>query len=81
MQTDPLVLYIKSDEKKTFIKSNSAYWLWYVFEYSKCMFFVALLGGTVDITVHEVQSDNGLKEVYRANGGSWGGTYIDQAFK
>lgn len=48
------------------------------------MFTVAVLvfltGGTVDITVHETQPDGTLKEVYKANGGPWGGTTIDKAF-
>lgn len=38
-------------------------------------------GGTVDITVHEVQPNGSLKELYSANGGNWGGTYIDIAFR
>ncbi|XP_053400410.1 heat shock 70 kDa protein 12A-like [Mercenaria mercenaria] len=38
-------------------------------------------GGTVDITVHEVQASGSLKELYKANGGNWGGTYIDIAFR
>jgi len=38
-------------------------------------------GGTVDITVHEVAASGGLRELYKANGGNWGGTYIDQAFR
>ncbi|XP_060592450.1 heat shock 70 kDa protein 12A-like [Ruditapes philippinarum] len=38
-------------------------------------------GGTVDITVHEVQPNGSLKELYKANGGNWGGTYIDIAFR
>ncbi|XP_052796649.1 heat shock 70 kDa protein 12A-like [Mya arenaria] len=37
-------------------------------------------GGTVDITVHEVKASGSLKELYKANGGNWGGTYIDKAF-
>ncbi|XP_069129609.1 heat shock 70 kDa protein 12A-like [Argopecten irradians] len=37
-------------------------------------------GGTVDITVHEVQSDLKLKELYMANGGEWGGTMVDKEF-
>ena len=40
-----------------------------------------LLGGTVDITVHEVKQDGTLSEIYKASGGSWGGTYVDKAFK
>ncbi|XP_053398663.1 heat shock 70 kDa protein 12A-like [Mercenaria mercenaria] len=38
-------------------------------------------GGTVDITVHEIQSSGSLKELYKANGRNWGGTYIDIAFR
>ncbi|XP_052793770.1 heat shock 70 kDa protein 12A-like [Mya arenaria] len=37
-------------------------------------------GGTVDITVHETLSDGTVKEVYKANGGPWGGTTVDAAF-
>ncbi|XP_052793875.1 heat shock 70 kDa protein 12A-like [Mya arenaria] len=38
-------------------------------------------GGTVDITVHEVQDNNSLRELFKANGGNWGGTYIEKAFR
>lgn len=38
-------------------------------------------GGTVDITVHEVQVDLTLKELYKASGGAWGGTQVDEAYK
>ena len=37
-------------------------------------------GGTVDITVHEVLENGNLRELYKANGGNWGGTSIDDAF-
>lgn len=37
-------------------------------------------GGTVDITVHETQRDHTVRELYKANGGPWGGTKIDEAF-
>ncbi|XP_033742406.1 heat shock 70 kDa protein 12A-like [Pecten maximus] len=37
-------------------------------------------GGTVDVTVHEVQDDLRLKEIYMANGGEWGGTMVDKEF-
>lgn len=37
-------------------------------------------GGTVDITVHETLEDGTVKEIYKANGGPWGGTKIDEAF-
>jgi molecular chaperone DnaK (HSP70) len=38
-------------------------------------------GGTIDITVHEVQADKTLKELYKANGGPWGGTKVDDALR
>ncbi|XP_052793258.1 heat shock 70 kDa protein 12A-like [Mya arenaria] len=42
-------------------------------------------GGTVDITVHEVQrneetEDITLREMFKANGGDWGGLKVDEAF-
>lgn len=39
------------------------------------------LGGTVDITVHEVDQSGGIKEIHAASGGGWGGTMVDQAFE
>ncbi|XP_053389847.1 heat shock 70 kDa protein 12A-like [Mercenaria mercenaria] len=41
---------------------------------------VDLGGGTADITVHERQPGNKIKEVYKATGGPWGGTAVDHAF-
>ena len=38
-------------------------------------------GGTIDITVHEIDESGGLKEVHAATGSGWGGTLVDQAFK
>lgn len=35
----------------------------------------------MDITVHQVQEDKSLKELYKASGGAWGGTQVDEAFK
>ncbi|XP_053399788.1 heat shock 70 kDa protein 12B-like [Mercenaria mercenaria] len=37
-------------------------------------------GGTVDITVHEIQEDSTLKELAKANGGEFGGTQVDEKF-
>ncbi|XP_045203603.2 heat shock 70 kDa protein 12B-like [Mercenaria mercenaria] len=42
---------------------------------------IDLGGGTADITVHERQSDGGLKEVHKASGGAWGGTKVDEEFE
>lgn len=38
-------------------------------------------GGTVDITIHEIQNDGRLKELHRASGGDWGGTKINDEFE
>lgn len=42
---------------------------------------IDLGGGTADITVHERQKDDGLKEVHKASGGAWGGTKVDEEFE
>ncbi|XP_052779002.1 heat shock 70 kDa protein 12A-like isoform X2 [Mya arenaria] len=38
-------------------------------------------GGTVDITVHEVTPFGDVKELYKASGGAWGGTKVDDSFE
>lgn len=37
-------------------------------------------GGTVDITVQRVLEDGNLKEIFKASGGAWGGTKVDESF-
>ncbi|XP_010009492.1 PREDICTED: heat shock 70 kDa protein 12B-like [Nestor notabilis] len=37
-------------------------------------------GGTVDITVHEIQENHCLKELHKASGGGWGGNKVDENF-
>ncbi|CAN8211474.1 unnamed protein product [Coccothraustes coccothraustes] len=37
-------------------------------------------GGTIDITVHEIQEDHYLKELHKATGGGWGGNRVDENF-
>lgn len=39
------------------------------------------LGGTVDITVHQILKNGHLKELDRSSGGDWGGINVDMAFK
>ena len=52
-----------------------------VFVFSSARNFQYILaGGTVDITVHEVQGDGNVKELYKANGGPWGGKSVNEAF-
>ncbi|XP_053389070.1 heat shock 70 kDa protein 12B-like [Mercenaria mercenaria] len=41
---------------------------------------IDLEGSTVDITVHEKQSNDGLKELFKASGGSWFSTKVDEEF-
>ncbi|XP_076117720.1 heat shock 70 kDa protein 12A-like [Mytilus galloprovincialis] len=38
-------------------------------------------GGTVDVTVHEIQEDGALQEVHYASGGCWGGSTVDMEFR
>lgn len=42
--------------------------------------FLFYKGGTADITVHEKQNGDNLKELCRASGGDCGGTSVDKAF-
>ncbi|XP_062577564.1 heat shock 70 kDa protein 12A-like [Saccostrea cucullata] len=37
-------------------------------------------GGTIDIVAHKVRKDGKIRELFRATGGAWGGTVIDQQF-
>ncbi|XP_051492909.1 heat shock 70 kDa protein 12A-like isoform X1 [Apus apus] len=37
-------------------------------------------GGTIDITVHEIQENRYLKELHKATGGGWGGNRVDENF-
>ncbi|XP_045181826.2 heat shock 70 kDa protein 12B-like [Mercenaria mercenaria] len=41
---------------------------------------VDLGGGTADIYVHEKLSDQTIKELYKASGGPWGGTVVDNNY-
>ena len=38
-------------------------------------------GGTVDLTVHEMEGSGRLKELYKASGGAWGATGVDWEFE
>ena len=38
-------------------------------------------GGTIDLTVHEMEHGGYLKELQRASGGPWGSTSVDQQFE
>ena len=43
-------------------------------------FLFIFKGGTVDVTVHELLADGRVRELYKATGGAWGGTKVDEAF-
>lgn len=40
-----------------------------------------MLGGTIDMAMQEVRDDEKLQEINRAEGGDWGGIYVDEEFK
>lgn len=44
------------------------------------IYFLSVLGGTVDVTVREVLPDRSLKEISKASGGAWGGLHVNQRF-
>lgn len=48
--------------------------------YKNIFYLIIILGGTIDITVHEVKDDGTVKELHKANGGDWGGTKVDASF-
>ncbi|XP_060596211.1 heat shock 70 kDa protein 12B-like [Ruditapes philippinarum] len=43
-------------------------------------YMVIDLGGTADISVHEKQIDDTLKELHKASGGPWGGIIVDNNY-
>ncbi|XP_060602713.1 heat shock 70 kDa protein 12B-like [Ruditapes philippinarum] len=59
---------ISTDIKKSLTRSGKQYMV------------IDLGGGTADISVHEKQIDDTLKELHKASGGSWGGTVVDDNF-
>ncbi|XP_065925054.1 heat shock 70 kDa protein 12A [Magallana gigas] len=38
-------------------------------------------GGTIDMAMQEVREDGKIQEINRAQGGDWGGIYVDEEFK
>lgn len=46
-----------------------------------CSIWLAILAGTVDLTVHEVTGGNTLKVVCKASRGTWEATSVDMAFE
>lgn len=44
------------------------------------MCFIVHVGGTIDITAHEVLEDGYVRELIKATGGNWGGTRVDEEY-
>ncbi|WAR14120.1 HS12B-like protein [Mya arenaria] len=49
-------------------------------DFAKSNLKIVSLGGTVDITAHEVQRDGTLQALIEPSGGEWGGTLVDDGF-
>jgi len=45
-----------------------------------CSYSYNVIGGTVDVSVHEKNPDGTLKELHRPSGGPWGGTTVDNHY-
>ena len=43
--------------------------------------FLFYVGGTLDVTVHEMQGDGTIKEIHKVTGGPYGGIYVNQRFE
>ena len=39
-----------------------------------------LTGGTLDVTVHELLENGGIRELYKATGGTFGGQNVNRQF-
>ena len=44
-------------------------------------FLYIFSGGTLDVTVHQIQENGAIKEVYKASGGPFGGQKDNNQFK
>lgn len=47
----------------------------------KLTFIFCIIGGTIDMAMQEVREDGKLQEISRAQGGDWGGIYVDEEYK
>ena len=47
---------------------------------SVCLFFFCS-GGTLDVTVHEIDNDGSIKEIYQVTGGPYGGIKVNEEFE
>lgn len=45
------------------------------------MYSIFYPGGTLDVTVHEIQGDGTIKEIHKVTGGPYGGIYVNQRFE
>ena len=44
-------------------------------------FFLCYSGGTLDVTVHEIQMNGSIKEIHKVTGGPYGGIKVNQRFE
>lgn len=51
------------------------------FKPGTCYIVVDCGGGTVDLTVHEMEEGGSLRELYKASGGAWGAMGVDREFE
>lgn len=42
---------------------------------------IGAIGGTIDMAMQEVREDGKLQEINRAQGGDWGGIFVDEEYK
>ena len=59
---------------------NNYFSTWFSSNYFSAFAFT-FSGGTTDITVHRIINSQRMKEIFKANGGAWGSTLIDMAFR
>jgi hypothetical protein len=52
-----------------------------IFFYDMQFSYYKIQGGTIDITVHEADNDDNIKEIHAASGDGWGGTIVDKEFE
>ncbi|XP_051895417.1 heat shock 70 kDa protein 12B-like [Pristis pectinata] len=72
----------RSRQSRTFLMENGVGDLWAEMESGDRYIVADCGGGTVDLTVHEIEQPEGtLKELYKASGGPYGAVGVDLAFE
>uniref|UniRef100_A0A8C4Q813 Heat shock protein 12B n=1 Tax=Eptatretus burgeri TaxID=7764 RepID=A0A8C4Q813_EPTBU len=69
-------------QSRMFLVENSIGEIWSELQTGDRYLVADCGGGTVDLTVHQIEQPQGtLKELHKASGGVWGSLAIDQAFE